>query len=134
MTRQVQRLDRYGRPLPDDDDIIPDGGHIRVALPFMDHPSVEMRRALSLTMDGSNGGTDLQGFISGHRPGFAVAAVKDEAARDKYIRNVGDAWKNPPPEQPTQPLISSSPTSSTQDAKQSYRAYVDRISNAWRSP
>ena len=129
MARQVQRLDRYGRPLPDDDDIIPDGGHVRVALPFMDHLPVEVRRALGIT----DGGTDIQGFIPGHRPGFAVAAVKDEAARERYIRNLGDAWKNPPTGQPTQPLSSSSPHPSTQDANQSYRAYVDRISNAWRS-
>ena len=93
----VKRLDRHGRPLSDDDDVIPDGGRIRVALPFMDHLSVEMRRALSL----ADGGTDLQGFIPGHRPGFAVAATKDEAARDKYIRRISDAWKTPPPEQPT---------------------------------
>ena len=89
-----------------------------------------MRRALGL----ADGGTDMQGFIPGHRPGFAVAAVKGEAARDKYIRNVGDAWKNPPTEQPTQPLVSSSPRPNAQDAEQAYRAYVDRVSNAWRSP
>jgi hypothetical protein len=131
MARQVQRLDRYGRPLPDDDDIIPDGGSVRVALPFMDHLSVEMRRALGLTMDG---GTDVQGFIPGHRPGFAVAAVKDEGARDKYIRKLGDAWKNPPTEQPTQRTTpSSAPKPSMHDAEQAHRAYVDRISNAWRS-
>ena len=52
MARQVQRLDRYGRPLPDDEDIIPDGGRVRVALPFMDHLSAEMRRALSLADGG----------------------------------------------------------------------------------
>jgi hypothetical protein len=130
MTRQVQRLDRYGRPLPDDDDIIPDGGHVRVALPFMDHLSAEMRRALSL----ADVSTDIQGFIPGHRPGFAVAAVKDEAARDKYISNVGDAWKKPPTRQPASPLAFSSPRPSVRDAEQAYRAYVDRISNAWRSP
>jgi hypothetical protein len=129
MAPQVRKLDRHGRPLPDDEDVIPDGGHVRVALPFMDHLSAEMRRALSL----ADGGTDIQGFIPGHRPGFAVAAVKDEAARDKYIRNVGDAWKNSPPEQPTQPFGLSSPRPSAQDAEQAYRAYVDRISNAWRS-
>ena len=115
MARQVQRLDRYGRPLPDDDDIIPDGGHVRVALPFMDHLPVEMRRALGVT------GTDVQGFIPGPRPGFAVAAAKDEGARDKYIRNVGDAWKNPLTGQPTQPLASSSPPPNTQDAEHAYR-------------
>ena len=130
MTQQVRRLDRHGRPLPDDSDIIPDGGRVRVALPFMDHLSVEMRRALSL----AGGGTDMQGFIPGHRPGFAVAAVKGEAARDKYIRNVGDAWRNLPPEHLTQPLVSSSPRSNAQDAEQAYLAYVDRVSNAWRSP
>jgi hypothetical protein len=123
MAKQVRKLDRHGRPLPDDDDIIPDGGRIRVPLPFMDHLSAEMRRALGL----ADGGTDVQGFIPGHRPGFAVAAVKDEAARDKYIRNVGDAWKNPTSGQPT-------PRPSAQEAEQAYRAYVDRISNAWRSP
>ena len=34
-------------------------GSVRVALPFMDHLSVEMRRALGL----ADGGTDMQGFI-----------------------------------------------------------------------
>jgi hypothetical protein len=130
MAPQVRKFDRHGRPLPDDEDVIPDGGRIRVPLPFMDHLSVEMWRALSL----SDGGNDLQGFIPGHRPGFAVAAVTDEAARDNYIRRISDAWKNPPAEQLTQPLASSSPRSNAQDAKQSYRAYVDRISKAWRLP
>ena len=60
MARQMQRFDRHGRPLRDDDGIIPDGGHIRVALPFMDHLSVEMRRALSL----ADGGTDHAGLSS----------------------------------------------------------------------
>jgi hypothetical protein len=47
MARQVQKFDRHGRPLSDDDDIIPDGGHVRVPVSFMDHRlSEEVRRAL----------------------------------------------------------------------------------------
>jgi hypothetical protein len=130
MAQRMQKFDRNGRPLDDDDNVIPPGGRVRIPLPFMDHLSAEVRRALSL----ADGGTDLQGFIPGHRPGFAVAATKDEAARDKYIRNVGDAWKKPPTVQQTQRTTPSSPPkSSTHDAEQAYRAYVDRISNAWRS-
>lgn len=132
MAQQKQRLDRHGRPLPDDHDIIPDGGRVRVALPLMDHLSEEVRQALGIT-DG--GAVDVQGFPIGHRPGFAVAAVKDEGARDRYIRNVGDAWRHPPSEQPTlRTTPFSPPKPSTHDAEHSYRVYVDRISNAWRSP
>jgi hypothetical protein len=130
MPLQVRKLDRHGRPLPDDEDVIPDGGMVRVPATFMDHLPPELRRALGI-MDA---GTDMQGFIPGHRPGFAVAVVKDEAARDEYIRNVGDAWKHPPAEQPTlRTTPSSPPKPSTHDAEQAYRAYVDRISNAWRA-
>ena len=130
MALQVRKLDRHGRPLPDDDDIIPDGGRVHVALTLMDHLPEEVRRALGIAASG----IDMQGFIPGHRPGFAVVAVKDEAARDKYIRNVGDAWKNPPAEQRTQRTTpSSAPKPSMHDAEQAYLAYVDRISNAWRS-
>lgn len=130
MTRQTQKFDRHGRPLQDD--IIPDGGRVRVALPFMDHLSMEMRRALALMIDD---GTDVQGFIPGHRPGSNVRVTTDESARDEYIRRINDAWKNPPTEQPTQRTTPSSPPKpSMHDAEQAYRAYVDRISNAWRSP
>ena len=130
MTLQVRKLDRHGRPLPDDEDVIPDGGMVRVPATFMDHLPPELRRALGI-MDA---GTDMQGFIPHHRPGFAVVATKDEAARDKYIRNVGDAWKKPPTRQSTSPLAPSSPRPSARDAEQAYRAYVDGISNAWRTP
>src|SRR5262245_27209609 len=86
-----QALDANGNPLADDD-IIPSGGRIRVALPFMDHVSEEVRRALGLA---DQADLDPQGFLRGHRPGFATA-LKDDAvvkARDRYIRRLNDGWK-----------------------------------------
>ena len=146
MTQHVQKFDRHGRPLPADDDIIPDGGHVRVPATFMDHRlSEEVRRALNLTMDGSNGDMDVQGFIPGHRPGFAVRAISDQAsaARDGYIRRINDAWKHPeevkakkPASTPNKPASpkppSSAPKKGMHDGDAAYARYVHRIANAWR--
>ena len=96
MTRQTQRLDRHGRPLPDDNDVIPDGGRVLVALPFMDHLTLEMRRALGLIKD-----DDTDSKVSSVATVRALVRVMDEAPRDNYIRTLGDAWKSPLPEQPT---------------------------------
>jgi hypothetical protein len=61
-------FDRYGRPL-DDDDIVPDGGVVRVPLPFMDALSARTNRAF--TRDSMNKPLvlDLMGAPAGHRPG-----------------------------------------------------------------
>jgi hypothetical protein len=129
MAQQVRRLDRYGRELSDDDNTIPDGGRIKVALPFMDDLSEAMRRALGL-----DGGTDMQGFITGHRPGFAVTAAKDESARGEYIRRLNDAWKQEvkAPEVKAPPPASQRNTSNNNDGEAAYQRYVQRISYAWR--
>ena len=134
MAQHVQKFDRYGRPLPTAGDIIPDGGHVRVPATFMDHRlSEEVRRALNLTMDGSNGGAvDVQGFPIGHSPGFAVRAISDQAsaARDGYIRRINDAWKHPEEVKAKKPASRSN--TNTHDGDAAYGRYVQRIANAWR--
>jgi hypothetical protein len=127
---QTMKLDRDGNLLDDDDDIIPDGGMLRVAMPFMDHLSTEVRRALGL----QDGVIDRIAHPAGyHQPGSIPISdelrIRAMQARDSYISWLGQAWKNPLSEQPTK---QSSPRSSNDEAEQAYRAYVDRISNAWR--
>ena len=131
MAKHVQKFDRHGRPLPADDDIIPDGGMVRVPATFMDHRlSEEVRRALNIT-DG--GAVDVQGFPIGHRPGFAVRAISDQASapRDAYIRRLGDAWKHPEQVQAKTPA-SRSNNQNNHDGDAAYDRYVSRIANAWR--
>jgi hypothetical protein len=104
-----------------------------VPMRFMDGLSEQTRRALGLQDSFVHDG---MGHPAGYRPGFCFAAVSDELtdramrARDRYIRNLADAWKNPLSERTTK---QSSPRSSNDEAEQAYRAYVDRLTNAWRS-
>jgi hypothetical protein len=132
MAQQVRRFDRYGRELSDDS-TIPDGGHVRVALPFMDHLSVEMRRALSLMDCGGDGGiVDGMGHLAGHRPGFCYGSApshdKANEARDGYLRRISDAWKHPQEVKVPPPRS----RSNTHDAQSAHDRYVQRIANAWR--
>jgi hypothetical protein len=118
-------VDRFGNIL-EDATIVPPGGRIVVDCRFMDSLSDQTRRAFGL---GDQAVRDCQGFLVGHRPSFAAAAAADYKARDAYVQRVRDAWKNPSTEQPTP---ASPPGPRTQNADTAYRAYVDRISNAWR--
>jgi hypothetical protein len=148
-------VDRYGRPL-DDDDIVPDGGVVRVPMPFMDALSARTNRAFM--RDSMRGPLvlDLMGAPAGHRPGYVMPTDDwddpTEAARQLYIQGLTNAWRGPVADNAegvstSDPLddIAQLPTAlqlaDSADAaadleavRAAYQAeYVRRISNAWKT-
>src|SRR5262245_10690391 len=127
-------VDRNGFPI--DDDVVPDGGALRVPLPYMDHMAQEVRRALQ---DEKPVLHDGMGNPAGYRAGYVFGDDQSERrranARALYIRELQDAWRS----KPRQPKpANASPTdnelSTTGDARvDAYSDYKQRIANAWRT-
>src|SRR5262245_16133302 len=84
-------IDRYGRTI-EDENIVPDGGRIRVPMPFMDHLPPEVRRAFGLCDASVHDG---MGHPAGHKPGYVFGADRScyLDAREQYIRELRDAWR-----------------------------------------
>ena len=107
-------------------------------MPFMDHMSLALRRALALQDTSVHDG---MGHVAGHKPGYCFPAevkpvtiptdLTDRAvkARDQYLTDLASAWRNPTSKPATKPK----PTQQ-QDGEQARAAYVQRISNAWKHP
>jgi len=131
--------DRHGH-IVEDADVIPPGGRISVAPLFMDHLSEQTRRALQQLHD-SGAARDGQGFVRGHRPGFAdvehgVYTAGEESpaakARKAWLKRLGEAWRYPPPK--LMPLHDRQPDNSKpRDGEAAWQAYINRTANAWRT-
>jgi hypothetical protein len=138
--------DRYGN-IVEDDDIVPEGGTLRVPIPFMDALSAATRRvfagadaALPVVHDGL-------GNPAGHRAGFVFgpAELRDDAAAAYAERSalLNDAWRSPSAQSRSAPRQGKDDCNdaggrgdkpATRDAAAAaYAAYVARISNAWRA-
>jgi len=137
-------IDAHGNVI--EDDIVPDGGRISVALRFMDHLPPEAQRALQQLHEGMTGppsgaARDGQGFVRGHRPGFAdvehgVYTAGEESpaakARKAWLKRLGEAWRYPPPK--LMPLHDRQPDNSKpRDGEAAWQAYINRTANAWRT-
>jgi hypothetical protein len=87
-------FDRYGRRI-EDDDVVPDGGFVRVPLPFMDALSVRTNRAFLRDSVNKPLVLDLLGAPAGHRPGYVVPTDDeyDDTARQRYIQRLTNAWR-----------------------------------------
>ena len=137
---QALVYDRHGNVIEDADAIVPDGGRISVAPLFMDHLSEQTRRALQQLHD-SGAARDGQGFVRGHRPGFAdvehgVYTAGEESpaakARKAWLKRLGEAWRYPPPK--LMPLHDRQPDNSKpRDGEAAWQAYINRTANAWRT-
>jgi len=134
--------DRHGNPL-EDDDVVPDGGFLRVPLPFRDAMSAAARdyfrraAALPAVHDGL-------GRAAGHRTGFVFGpreltadAATAYAERSALLR---DAWRQPASpgrsrdcDDDRKDARDRGNDPATRDAAAAYAAYVSRISNAWRT-
>ena len=131
--------DRHGH-IVEDADVIPPGGRISVAPLFMDHLSEQTRHALQQLHD-SGAARDGQGFVRGHRPGFAdvehgVYTAGEESpaakARKAWLKRLGEAWRYPPPK--LMPLHDRQPDNSKpRDGEAAWQAYINRTANAWRT-
>jgi hypothetical protein len=140
--------DRYGNVV-EDDDIVPDGGTVRVAIPFMDALSAATRRvfrddALPPTYDGmGNPAGRRPGFVFGP-PGLTADAAAAYAAFKAWL---SDAWRSPS----AHPGVERDNGEDNNDrgddgtrgtggegrathyAAAAYADYCTRIANAWRT-
>ena len=133
-------IDAHGNVIEDADAIVPDGGRISVPPRFMDHLPPEARRAFQQLHD-SGAARDGQGFVRGHRPGFAdvehgVYTAGEESpaakARKAWLKRLGEAWRYPPPK--LMPLHDRQPDNSKpRDGEAAWQAYINRTANAWRT-
>ena len=152
MPAQAIVVDRYCNPI-DDDEIVPDGGTLRVKLMLMDHLLPEVRQALAMSpelrkafgLQDSSVVHDGMGNIGGHKPGYAFGggvmvgeALRAVRARDAYVENMTNAWRNPSPAlaAPTGKADSKPQPAPKPETKltgeQAWGQYVDKLSNAWR--
>lgn len=105
--------------LEDDKDVLKDGQSMRVPLFLMD--------SLSRVVV-----TDTAPTV-GHKPGSLAITDADRASRDELYqrrdKRLTDAWKNPPPLEPSQAKTAVVPAASADR----YAARDARLENAWRS-
>ena len=136
--------DRNGNVV--EDDVVPDGGTVRVPIPFMDALSLATRRALDAVSPPVL--HDGLGNPACHRAGFVFGP--DELRRDAVAayadlkRQLADAWRSPLPRSRSAPRPDEDDRNDdrnddrsgrgTHDAAAAYAAYVARISNAWKQP
>jgi hypothetical protein len=88
---------------------IPDGGSVRVELPFMDSMAARVARVFG---DGESTSESLlrQGYVldglgrlAGHRPGHAYGFVPPqqqgliEDSRERWLDRTREGWRNPRP-------------------------------------
>ena len=120
--------DRYGR-IVEDDDVVPDGGFVRVPMPFMDHLPPEVRRAFGLCDASVHDG---MGHPAGHKPGYAFGGDRScyLDAREHYIRELQDAWRSKPPDASSTGNDRRTTGDATVDA---HTEYQRRLTNAWRT-
>jgi hypothetical protein len=130
--------DRLGRRIISR--IVPDGGRVSVAMPFMDARSAHVhQRAFSDVLH-------RPGYVESVVAGDAFAATTSnqrsqseaEAARQDYINRISNQWKQtfqamPPSAHKPKPGLGDS----AEDGDPSERAYElmkQRLSDAWRGP
>lgn len=147
--RKTIVVDRYGRPIDPDDDIVPDGCSVRVPMPFMDSLSARTSRAFARD---SNRPLvlDLMGQPAGHRPGYLVQAdqyrdyeppdttddagqlTQGEQARRRYMQRMSEAWKTETYAKAHRPRPGGLPSRDS-DPDDAYENFKHRLSNAWRT-
>lgn len=116
-------IDRYGRRIEPDDGVVPDGGRVIVAMPFMDSRSAHVGRAFG------------DGLL--HAPGWAQQALigdafeasnsheRSQRAREEYIRRLSNSWQAMPrtPTRPRPGLAAYDPADAAEDGDPSELAY-----------
>jgi hypothetical protein len=130
-------MNRHRRKHDDDEDdddrrVIPDGGVVRVAMPFMDavQPSVASH-GLSVH--------DVTGGRAGYRPGFVLDASADTreeaaAAYDERSEWMANAWRRPAhaADQDDPPSANLSDAQLRDRAAKAYDERSRWMANAWR--
>jgi hypothetical protein len=113
-------------------------------MPFMDNMSASTNRAFMRdSADSRVRVVDLLGQPGGHRPGYAIPTNEyrdydydtddeGEAARQRYIQRMTEAWKTNAYAKQHRPRPGGTPPST--DSMDAYELYKYRLSNAWRTP
>jgi hypothetical protein len=99
MTSKFEIVDRFGNPVDDDVDILPDGGKLRVPMMLRDADTLTPMR---LAQDAVARRFGLRHALDLHQPGprFCTDAAANDAKRQAYldsVRDLTEAWRNPPP-------------------------------------
>jgi len=83
------------------DDLVPDGGTVRVPMPFMDHAMNEtLKRAFGMKSSAPVI-HDGMGNPAGYRAGYAFCEEFDDIrakGRLDYCKKLADAWRHPTPQ------------------------------------
>jgi hypothetical protein len=153
-------FDVHGRPLDDDETVVPPGGFVRVELPWMDGMARRAAQAFA-ALDGDGGLPrihDGMGNPAGFRPGYAFVDRTPadqgmyEDMRVKFAARLSEAWRRPQPAPVDDQSDDAVPTfkrgkrqmrfarnelrgrqgSMTPD--QAYEAHKLALASAWRSP
>jgi hypothetical protein len=110
---------------PDDDDrIVEDGESVRITMPMMDAlqksiAQAELQRRAALPV---NARDHQPHYVDIQTPAIRDARAQAIAARDARIALASNAWRSSP-----------SPTP-VGDAREARRLWIDRATNAWKSP
>jgi hypothetical protein len=121
----MERRDR----VDDDNDMVPDGGRISVRMDMMDSVQLRMRQKFAL------GDVDLRDHQRGYRVGDHDVQRRRLQGREEYVKNLGDAWRNPGRVVESDTKLPRRPDVPVKDARaEAYDQMVARLTTAWRTP
>jgi hypothetical protein len=124
--RKAEMYDKDGNLI--DNQIVPDGGRLRVPQMMMDAATIDIAEITRRAM------ADQQQPL--HAPGFVPVSLTDaeieskEMKRDARKAALSNAWKNPPAIDPT--LAKKDEAAPATDSEARYLARDRRLENAWR--
>jgi hypothetical protein len=107
MSKSYEIIDRFGRIVDDDDDVLRDGQTLRVPLHMRDHETLSPQqrwvmadKAARLSLDDAARRFGLDDGLALHKPGqrFSTdqaANIAREEARRQWIDEMCDAWRTP---------------------------------------
>jgi hypothetical protein len=123
---KAEMYDRNGNLI--DNQIVPDGGRLRVPQMMMDAATIDIAEITRRAM--ANQQPPL------HAPGFVPVSLTDaeiearELARDQRKSKLSDAWRNPPAIDAS--LAKKDEATPATDSEARYAARDKRLENAWR--
>jgi hypothetical protein len=125
----MRTVRRRRERVDDDNDMVPDGGRISVRMDMMDSVQLRMRQKFAL------GDVDLRDHQRGYRVGDHDVQRRRLQGREEYVKNLGDAWRNPGRVVESDTKLPRRTGMPVKDARaEAYDQMVARLTTAWRTP